>query len=124
MFCSVGISKRSVQEGVIGKDGTRTGVHKKLGLQAFVWVRRVLGLHQAPPQASMVPPCLSGWLPKRCFGVKQACAGPQYARRDVQVALAPSISAQLIISPLRCEMPRPSCGRAVRFSGAQEARPQ
>ena len=54
----------------------------------------------------------------------QACAGPQYARRDVQVALAPSVSAQLIISPLRYEMPRPPCGRAVRFSGAQEARPQ
>ena len=54
----------------------------------------------------------------------QACAGPQYARRDIQVALAPSVSAQLMISPLRSEMPRPSCGRAVRFSGAQEARPQ
>ncbi len=55
---------------------------------------------------------------------KQGCAGPQYARRDIPVALAPSVSAQLMISPLRSEMPRPSCGRAVRFSGAQEARPQ
>ena len=39
---------------------------------------------------------------------EQACAGPQYARRDIQVALAPSVSAQLMISPLRYEMPRPS----------------
>ena len=44
----------------------------------------------------------------------QACAGSRYARWDIQVAIAPSISAQLMISPLRCEMPRPSCGRAVR----------
>ena len=54
----------------------------------------------------------------------QACAGSRYTRRDVQVALAPLNSAQLMIFPLRYEMPRPSCGRAVRFFGAQEARPQ
>ena len=52
--------------------------------------------------------------------------------RDVQVSLAPSSSAQLMIPTLRSEMPRLSCcGRAVPFSGAQpggplwaEARPQ
>ena len=62
-----------------------------------------------------------GSIPEKTW---QACAGSRYARWDVQVAIAPSISAQLMISPLRYEMPRPSCGRAVRFSGAQEARPQ
>ena len=61
---------------------------------------------------------------RQALAVEQACAGPQYARRDVQVALAPSVSAQLMISPLRYEMPRPSCGRDVRFPGAQESRPQ
>ena len=55
--------------------------------------------------------------------LRQACAGSRYARRDVQVSLAPSISAQLMISSLRYEMPRPSCGRAVRFSGAYMVAP-
>ncbi len=32
----------------------------------------------------------------------QACAGPQYARRDVQVALAPSVSAHTW-PPLVCQ---------------------
>ncbi len=38
-----------------------------------------------------------------------ACAGPQYARRDIQVSLAPSVTAQLCDVRLRLHRPRPPC---------------
>ena len=43
---------------------------------------------------------------------KQACAGPQYVRRDFPVSLAPSVSAQPCGVRLCLHRPRPPCGPA------------
>ncbi len=40
-----------------------------------------------------------------------ACAGPQYARRDIQVSFAPSVSAHLCDVRLRLHRPRLPCVR-------------
>ncbi len=51
------------------------------------------------------------------------CAGSRDARWDIQVALAPSVPAQLMISQRSSGLPRLSCGRAVPC-GDNHTRPQ
>ena len=53
--------------------------------------------------------------------MSHVCVDFRYVRRDVPVALAPSISGQFTVFP---HLPRPSCWRAVRFAGEQETRAQ
>ena len=75
------------------------------GLQAFVWVKGVLGLHQAPPQASMIPHCVtlnytkSSWDYRRRgelrqwrYKLPQAIRG--FKRDDLARGLAARRSAQ------------------------------